>query len=312
MISAHNITKYYGSFPALKDVSLTIKKGEIVGLLGPNGAGKTTMMKIITCFMPPSGGHIVVGQDSTEGEVVNIKRRIGYLPENAPLYTDMTVMEYLDYIAGMHDIPKNKRKESIMNVIKTCSLEEKAHQNTGQLSKGYRQRVGLAAALIHDPEILILDEPTSGLDPNQIVEIRDLIKNIKKEKTILLSTHILSEVEATCDRIIIINKGRIVAQGTKEELQGAFTPETSIIITIEGSATGLPTLLKKISGVIDTTIYKQENEKTSKVRVITETGKDPRREIIKVLTQHNYTFLEIETEGASLEEVFARLTFEKK
>ncbi len=312
MISTHNITKHYGNFAALDKVSFEIKKGEIVGLLGPNGAGKTTMMKILTCYMPPTSGHAVINGVSTDGNILEIKRKIGYLPESAPLYAEMTIAEYLEYIASMHDIAKEKRSASINRVMGICSLGEKKHQNMGELSKGFRQRVGLAAALIHDPAVLILDEPTSGLDPNQIVEIRDLIREIKKEKTILLSTHILSEVEATCDRIIIINKGRTVASGTKHELREAFVPRSSIEIIVEGIGTGIPTLLKQIPGIVDVSLDKKRDEKIVGVTVVLEEGMDPRKEIIQVLSRHNFGLLSIEKREATLEEVFARLTIEGK
>ncbi|MDP3976363.1 MAG: ATP-binding cassette domain-containing protein, partial [bacterium] len=218
MITVEKLRKSYGSFVAVDDISFEIKKGEIVGLLGPNGAGKTTTMRMLTCFFPASSGSITInGADAFE-ESLKVKQSIGYLPENAPLYGDMKVEEYLDYVADIRQIPSGRKKSRIHQVVEQVGLLPRLQQEIGHLSKGYRQRVGLAQAMLHDPEILILDEPTSGLDPNQIIEIRSLIKEIGKQKTIILSTHILSEAEATCDRVLIISNGKIVASGTAEEL----------------------------------------------------------------------------------------------
>jgi len=218
-IVVENLTKNYGTQKAVNNISFEVKTGEILGFLGPNGAGKSTTMKIITCFMAPSGGDIRVGDYSIHTNQEEIKKNIGYLPENNPLYLDMPVLEYLEYVAVLQGVPKNKIKTRIIEMVSETGLNNEKHKKIGELSKGYRQRVGLAQALIHDPAILILDEPTTGLDPNQIVEIRELIRRLGKEKTVILSTHILSEVEATCDRILIINDGAIVADGTSESLR---------------------------------------------------------------------------------------------
>lgn len=221
-ISIQNLTKLYNEQKALDNVSLEINKGEIVGLLGPNGAGKSTMMKIITCFIPPTKGSVkVCGYDIFDNPM-DVRKKIGYLPEHNPLYLDMYVREFLDFIAGVHGLGKQK-KERIEQMIEMTGLTKEVNKKIGTLSKGYRQRVGIAQAMIHDPEVLILDEPTSGLDPNQLVEIRDLIKNAGKNKTVLLSTHIMQEVEAMCDRVIIINKGNIVADAKINELQDAVS-----------------------------------------------------------------------------------------
>jgi ABC-2 type transport system ATP-binding protein len=222
MIHVQNLVKLYGDFIAVDGISFDIKKGEIVGFLGPNGAGKTSTMRVLTCYLPATSGEVTInGYDAFE-DPYHVKKSIGYLPENAPLYLDMKVEEYLDYVADIRGISPSQRKKRILEIAHRTGLTPRLRQEIGHLSKGFRQRVGLAQALIHDPEVLILDEPTSGLDPNQIIEIRSLIKEIGKQKTIIFSTHILSEAEATCDRLFIINKGRIVASGTSHALQKEF------------------------------------------------------------------------------------------
>lgn len=224
-ISIQNLTKVYNEQKALDNVSLEINKGEIVGLLGPNGAGKSTMMKIITCFIPPTKGNVkVCGYDIFDNPM-DVRKKIGYLPEQNPLYLDMYVREFLDFIAGVHGLGKQK-KERIEQMIEMTGLTKEVNKKIGTLSKGYRQRVGIAQAMIHDPEVLILDEPTSGLDPNQLVEVRDLIKNAGKDKTVLLSTHIMQEVEAVCDRTIIINNGQVVADDNTKHLASGQSLET--------------------------------------------------------------------------------------
>jgi ABC-2 type transport system ATP-binding protein len=224
-ISIQNLTKLYNEQKALDNVSLEINNGEIVGLLGPNGAGKSTMMKIITCFIPPTKGSVkVCGYDIFDNPM-DVRKKIGYLPEHNPLYLDMYVREFLDFIAGVHGLGKQK-KERIEQMIEMTGLTKEVNKKIGTLSKGYRQRVGIAQAMIHDPEVLILDEPTSGLDPNQLVEVRDLIKNAGKNKTVLLSTHIMQEVEAVCDRTIIINNGQVVADDNTKHLASGQSLET--------------------------------------------------------------------------------------
>lgn len=218
-IVVDKITKTYGLQKAVDELSFRVKTGEVLGFLGPNGAGKTTTMKAITCFLNPNEGNILVGGMSVTENPEEVKKHIGYLPENNPLYQDMPVIDYLRFSAELQGVPKEKVRERIIEMVKVCGLKAEKHKKIRELSKGFRQRVGLAQALIHDPEVLILDEPTTGLDPNQIVEIRELIKKIGKEKTVILSSHILAEVEATCDRILIISKGKIVADGTPEELR---------------------------------------------------------------------------------------------
>ncbi len=218
-IVVENITKKYGTQRAVDNISFEVKTGEILGFLGPNGAGKTTTMKIITCFMAPSDGDVKVNGISVLEDPESVKKKIGYLPESNPLYYDMYVLDYLDFVARLQGVPEENIQKRIAEMVKVCGLNDEKHKKIGELSKGYKQRVGLAQAMIHDPEILILDEPTTGLDPNQIVEIRKLIRELGREKTVILSTHILPEVEATCDRILIINKGKIVADGTSDMLR---------------------------------------------------------------------------------------------
>lgn len=218
-IVVENLTKAYGPQKAVDDISFRVKTGEVLGFLGPNGAGKTTTMKVITTFLVPNKGNVMVGNYSISQDSEMVKKNIGYLPENNPLYPEMPVIDYLKFVATLQNIEKSRIDGRILEMVEICGLEGEKHKKIGELSKGYKQRVGLAQALIHDPDVLILDEPTAGLDPNQIVEIRELIKKIGKEKTVILSSHILAEVEATCDRILIINRGKIVADGTADELR---------------------------------------------------------------------------------------------
>src|SRR5436309_2153162 len=216
-IRVSNLTKYYGNSLAVDNISFEVNKGEILGFLGPNGAGKTTTMKIVTTYMPPTSGEVKIDGLDIEESSLEVRRKIGYLPELNPLYLDMNVIEYLDYVAALDGIPEDKIKKKRNEMISVCGLESVKNKDIGELSKGFKQRVGLAQAMISDPEIIILDEPTSGLDPNQIIEIRNLIKKLGKQKTVILSTHILSEVQATCNRVIIVNKGKIAADGSPEE-----------------------------------------------------------------------------------------------
>lgn len=228
-IEVKEVSKIYGSQKALNNVSFSIQKGEIVGFLGPNGAGKSTMMKIITCFLPQSAGEVKVCGFNVAENPMEVKKRVGYLPEHNPLYLDMYVKEYLSFIAGLHHL-KNK-KERVAEIVEQVGLQLEQHKQIGALSKGYRQRVGLAQALIHDPEVLILDEPTTGLDPNQIEEIRNLIKKVGKSKTVMMSTHIMQEVEAVCDRVIIVNKGNLVADNSSKNIANDATKE--LVVKVE-------------------------------------------------------------------------------
>ncbi len=233
-IVVENFTKKYGAQRAVDNISFSVRTGEVLGFLGPNGAGKTTTMKAITTFLAPTEGNISVGDFSIFNDPDEVRKLIGYLPENNPLYTDMGVIDYLKFVAELQNIDRKKIRDRILEMVEICGLEGEKHKKIGELSKGYQQRVGLAQALIHDPEVLILDEPTAGLDPNQIVEIRELIRKIGREKTVILSSHILAEVEATCDRIMIINKGKIVADGTSADLRKHAQGREILKISIEG------------------------------------------------------------------------------
>ena len=243
-IVIENMTKTYGRQKAVDNISLQVKTGEVLGFLGPNGAGKTTTMKAITSFLIPDSGKIFIGNISVNDNPQEAKKNIGYLPENNPLYEDMPVIDYLQFCARIEGIAKDKINDKVREVIQTCGISREKHKKISELSKGYKQRVGLAQALIHDPEVLILDEPTTGLDPNQIIEIRELIKKIGKEKTVILSSHILAEVEATCDRIVIIKKGKIVADGTVEELRSRAQGNETLKVTIEDG--GLDEIFKAL------------------------------------------------------------------
>ncbi|HQN93102.1 MAG TPA: ATP-binding cassette domain-containing protein [Prolixibacteraceae bacterium] len=249
-IKLENLTKIYDYQKAVDNISFEVKTGEILGFLGPNGAGKTTTMKAITCYLSPDSGDIKVGGLSVLQNPSAVKKNIGYLPENNPLYADMAVIDYLKFAAELQNVPKEKIKDRLWEMIQVCGLKNEKHKKIRELSKGYKQRVGLAQAMIHDPKILILDEPTTGLDPNQIVEIRELIRRIGREKTVILSSHILAEVEATCDRIIIINKGRIVADGTSEELRKQAQGDEILKIQIkEGEVNEIFRALQNIESV---------------------------------------------------------------
>jgi len=300
-IIVKNITKVYGKQKALDNVSFEINAGEIVGFLGPNGAGKTTMMKIITCFLPPSQGDASVCGFNIYENDLEIKKRIGYLPENNPLYLEMYIKEYLSFIAGIHKLGK-KTSARVEEMIHLTGLENEQHKKIGTLSKGFRQRVGLAQALIHNPEVLILDEPTSGLDPNQVVEIRNLIKSISKKKTIMLSTHIMREVEVLCDRVIIINNGKIVTDKTIDELHNSTeSKQYSILVEFDKEIDKKQLML--LSHVKN--IYKKEGFSW---QIIVESESDIRPEIFQLAVKNNAIVLSLNKEEHSLEEVFQLLT----
>jgi len=299
-ISVKNISKLYGAQKALDNISFEIKEGEIVGLLGPNGAGKSTMMKIITCFIPPTSGEVFVNDFDIYEQAIEVKKRIGYLPENNPLYSEMYVKEYLKFVAGIHKLGKNTFSQ-IDKMVEICGLEIEYKKKIGALSKGYRQRVGLAQALIHNPDVLILDEPTSGLDPNQLLEIRSLIKNIGKDKTIMLSTHIMQEVEAICDRSIIINKGKIVADDFTKNLSKTYSRKE--IISVEFNTDISENKLKEVEGIIS---LRKANINSWIIE--TESGKDIRSDIFEFAVKNNIKVLSMNKETKSIEEIFQQLT----
>jgi ABC-2 type transport system ATP-binding protein len=310
-IAVRNLTKLYGTEKAVNDISFDVKTGEILGFLGPNGAGKTTTMKIITCSMPPTSGMVEVeGLDIAEHSF-EVRKKIGYLPEMNPLYLDMNVVEYLEYSARLHGLKDVQLKSRLKEMIDVCGIADVRHKDIGELSKGFRQRVGLAQAMIHDPEVLILDEPTSGLDPNQIVEIRNLIRQLGRAKTVVLSTHILSEVQATCDRVIIINEGTIVADGTLEQLQQDFRGSEKISVELKASTTNAMTAIypkfKDIQHVESVEYGGQEGE-LHKFFVLTEKGFDVREEIFRRAVSEGWVLMEMSRKATSLEEVFHKLT----
>ena len=298
-IITHNITKTYGEQVVLDQVNINIGKGEIVGLLGPNGAGKSTLMKILTGYIPPTSGSAIISGNDVMLNPGAVKKIVGYLPEHNPLYLDMYIKEYLEFIASLHKLG-NKSRQRMGEIIEITGLAPEQNKKIGLLSKGYRQRVGLAQALIHDPEILILDEPTSGLDPNQLIEIRDVIKGIGKEKTVILSTHIMQEVEAVCNRAIIINKGKIVADGSTSELSEIQSHD---IVFVEFETPATEKLLLAIPGVVKAL---KVNEFVWKLEA--KPGVDIRPKINKFAVEHNLTLLSLHREVHNLEQVFQELT----
>lgn len=298
-VSVEHITKIYGTQKALDDVSFNIKSGEVVGFLGPNGAGKSTMMKIITCFLPQTSGKVTVCGYDVEEQSLEVRENVGYLAENNPLYLDMYVKEYLAFIAGLHHL-RNPEKR-IQEMIDITGLQVEQKKKIGALSKGYRQRVGLAQALMHDPKVLIMDEPTSGLDPNQLQEIRNLIVNVGKQKTVILSTHIMQEVEAVCDRVVIINKGKIVADKATKDLKNEEGNIT--IITVEFDKEPKKEEIIKIAGVDS---IEEVNAKTLRLHV--STNADIRPEVFRYAVEHGLAVLTIQKEERKLEDVFKNLT----
>ena len=305
-IVVENITKRYGAQKAVDDVSFTVKTGEILGFLGPNGAGKSTTMKAITCYLMPNEGDVKVGGNSIKANPEAIKKSIGYLPESNPLYPEMPVIDYLKFIAELHDIEKDKVKDRIREMVRVCGLEGEKHKKIGELSKGYKQRVGLAQALIHDPEVLVLDEPTTGLDPNQIVEIRELIRQIGQEKTVILSSHILAEVEATCDRILIINRGKIVADGTSSELRKKSQGKEILKVTIEEGDKN--EVFKALLGIetVDMVDFISKSDNTYEIQ--SKVGESSKRAVFKLCVDKGWYLTELTPTETKLEDIFRELT----
>ncbi len=305
-IVVDNLLKQYGPQKAVDGISFEVKTGEVVGFLGPNGAGKSTTMKMITCYMAPTSGDIRLDDLSIHTDQEAIKKKIGYLPENNPLYTDMAIIDYLKFCAEIQGVEQEKIGERIRKMIDICGLNLERHKKINQLSKGYRQRVGLAQAMIHDPEVLILDEPTTGLDPNQIVEIRKLIKELGKEKTVILSSHILSEVEATCDRILIINRGKIVADGNSETLRNQAQGQELLTIAVEAEADSdvekeILTLstVEKVTPVAERKGYYQVQSKPDL---------SSRKEVFDMCVKNKWYLMEMTGNETKLEDVFRELT----
>jgi len=305
-IIVENLTKIYGTQRAVDNISFKVHTGEVLGFLGPNGAGKTTTMKAITSFLVPNSGTIRLGDYSVTDQPLEVRKMIGYLPEDNPLYNEMPVLDYLKFVAQLQGIDKSRIPERIREMIKTCGLEGEKHKKIGELSKGYRQRVGLAQALIHDPEVLVLDEPTAGLDPNQIIEIRDLIKAIGREKTIILSSHILAEVEATCDRILIINKGKIVADGTPENLRKKAQGQEMLRLTIEeGDKDAVMKALQKLHSV---DWVNPVAGKANRFDVQSRPNESSRRDVFDLCVQNKWVLTEMTVVETKLEDIFHELT----
>ena len=310
-ITVRNLVKKYGNQAAVNNISFDVRTGEILGFLGPNGAGKTTTMKILTCYMPPNAGTVEVDGLSISDHSLEVRRKIGYLPEMNPLYYDMNVLDYLDYAARLQGMSDAAIPGKVKEMVGVCGLEDVRHKDIGELSKGYRQRVGLAQAMIHDPEVLILDEPTSGLDPNQIVEIRKLIRQLGRAKTVILSTHILSEVQATCDRVLIINEGAIVADGTPEQLQRQFTSGETLTLEVKtGSADPLEMVAPKlrILAYVKNVTLLSRHDGVSRFELDVEKGADVREAAFRLAVSENWVLLEIHRKATTLEDVFHKLT----
>jgi len=305
-VKIEGLSKKYGPQRAVDNISFEVKTGEILGFLGPNGAGKSTTMKMITGYLGIGEGEIRIGEKSVKENGDAIKRHIGYLPENNPLYLDMPVLDYLRFCAALQGVAGDRISERIRAMVGACGLNTEKHKKIGELSKGYRQRVGLAQAMIHDPEILILDEPTSGLDPNQIVEIRKLIRELGKEKTVILSTHILPEVEATCDRILIINKGKIVADGTAESLRKQATGQEIFKVRIEdGVADEITHELRRIRSI---DLVELVDKNMNKFEVQSRTGASSKREVFNLCVQKGWVLTELIPIETRLEDIFRNLT----
>ncbi len=311
MIEVQGLNKFYGDFQALKDLDFTINKGEILGLLGPNGAGKTTTMRILTCFLQPTSGTIKVKDYNVFDDPLAIKNMIGYLPESAPLYGEMLVYDYLAYVAAMRGLDGGLKVERIAELVDTCGLKEVVHKAIHELSKGYKQRVGLAHAMMGDPEILVLDEPTSGLDPNQIVEIRQLIKEIGKEKTVVFSTHILSEAEATCDRVVIINRGEIVADGATDHLVREFGGGAVVDVVLQhDDALMVAAEFKRVAGISRLEEITQAGEGLVKMAIFSKEEEDIRPALYRVIREQGWDLLDFHRRTETLENIFAQLTRE--
>lgn len=311
-IKVENLTKYYGEQLAVDNISFEIKTGEIVGFLGPNGAGKSTTLKMITTYLSPTEGKISVDGIDADADPIGIRRKIGYLPEQNPLYNDMNVIDYLIYAARLQSVPKSSISKAVEKMIKVCGLEEVKHKDIGELSKGFKQRVGLAQAMIHEPEVLLLDEPTSGLDPNQIVEIRKLIKDLGKQKTLMLSTHILQEVQAVCDRVIIIDKGILRADASPQSLQKDAQTQLILKLTIKVNNKYNQETIKnefeKIKNVDNVKCNVNKDNNLWMLDIQSSKGTDVREDVFKKVVSAGFELVELKQEEASLEDAFRKLT----
>ncbi|MEJ2053161.1 MAG: ATP-binding cassette domain-containing protein [Calditrichaceae bacterium] len=305
MIDVEGLTRFYGEKRAISDVSFHVNEGEILGMLGPNAAGKTTTMRILTCFMPPTSGKATIGGFDIFENSMDVRRITGYLPENPPLYMDMTVTDYLDFVSKIKGIEKNNRKSEVDSVIEKAALGDVQTRIIGKLSKGFKQRVGLAQSLLNNPKIVILDEPTVGLDPKQIIEIRELIKNLRGEHTVILSSHILPEIEQTCERVVIINEGKVVAQDTPENLTNRLKGGERIQLQVEGKEDAVKKALKPIKEIKS---LEAATDKKGIVKVVIESDKDIRKMLAKNIVGEGLGLLELSTDRFTLEDIFLSLT----
>jgi ABC-2 type transport system ATP-binding protein len=308
MINVQNVTKRYGSVVALDDMSFEVSAGEVLGFLGPNGAGKTTMMKILTCFIVANAGAVTVAGHDVIEQSLEVRRRVGYLPESVPLYSDMRVIDYLRFIARAREVPAKDRKSAIGRVVSDCGLGPMLGAGIGELSKGYRQRLGLAQAMIHNPDILILDEATSGLDPSQIVEIRTLIREVGRERTVIFSTHILQEVSAVCSRVLIINEGRLVADDTPEGLGGLAGREQTSVVRIKGPHEEIVRAIEAVPEVRVCRVAATGDDGFHELRVESERGVEIGVKLFELVRDRGWTLSELRTERVTLEDVFLALT----
>ena len=311
MIEVQHLTKRYGPFTAVDDISFKVERGEILGFLGPNGAGKTTTMRVLTGYMPPTEGTAVVAGFNLLDKPIEAKRRTGYLPETPPLYPDMTVREYLEFCSRIKGVPRADRKARVSSVMERTRVADMADRHCGKLSKGYRQRVGLAQALLHNPEVLILDEPTAGLDPKQIIETRQLIKDLRGEHTVVLSTHILPEVSQTCQRVVIINKGKVVAIDTPDNLTSRLRGSETMYVQVDAMGADAGSVLAGLAGVTRVNVSDTRDNVVG-LEVESETGRDLRRELAATVVGRGWGLLELRPMRMSLEDVFLKLTTQEK
>ena len=307
MIEVKNVTKRYGSFTAVDNISFTVKDGEVIGFLGPNGAGKSTTMNMITGFIEPSEGSVIINGNDISKKAKKAKRQIGYIPENVPLYSELTVKEFVKYMAELKRMPRKQRKEDVEKVLKETGLEEVQNKLIRNLSRGYKQRVSLAGALVGNPEVLILDEPTVGLDPKQIIEIRNLIKELGKNHTVILSTHILPEVSQICERVIIINKGKIVAIDTPEHLEERTKEENVLLLTVEDKEEHMGNIKEKLPKLKEIKMIKDNEDGTKQYMVTSNADVDLRKDLFDILPKQNITIFELKKAEATLEDAFIRL-----
>lgn len=305
MIDVEGLTRYYGDKRAISDVSFHVKEGEILGMLGPNAAGKTTTLRILTCFMPPTSGNATIGGYDIFEDSMDVRRITGYLPENPPLYTDMSVTDYLDFVSKLKGIEKSKRKSEVDSAIEKAALGDVQGRVIGKLSKGFKQRVGLAQSLLNNPKIVILDEPTVGLDPKQIIEIRELIKNLRGEHTVILSSHILPEIEQTCERVVIINDGRVVAEDTPENLTNHLKGVERTQLQVEGKEAAVKKALKPIKAIKSLETNADQN---GIINVVVESESDIRKMLAKNIVGEGLGLLELSTDRFTLEDIFLHLT----